>query len=299
MKSGHQVLLTGGTGFIGSRLISGLVAHGDGVSIVTRSPGSHRTAGSGVEYVGWLPDVSRYSVVAHFAGEPLVAKRWSDQRKREIRDSRVATARRLVDGIAASATRPSVLISASAIGIYGDRGDEVLVEGSSIGSGFLSEVCAEWEREALRARELGVRVVILRLGIVLGPSGGVLKELVPIFKLGIGGRVGSGEQWMSWVHWRDVVGLVLFAIDRPDVDGVLNATAPAPVTNQAFVDALGRVLHRPAAIPVPKFALRIKLGEGADVATTSQRVQPARALAAGYRFQFDELERALRDVLDG
>lgn len=297
MKQGNRVLVTGGTGFVGNRLVNGLVAHGDTVHIVTRQPNAHRTARAGVDYVGWLPDVGRYDVVVHLAGKSILARSWSGATRDEIVQSRVGTAKQIVSALAASAKRPRLLVSASAIGFYGDRGDELLTEGSSKGQGFLADLADQWEREAMRAQELGVRTVCLRIGAVLGPSGGMVQELLPIFRLGLGGRVGSGKQWLSWIHWRDLVSLILFVLERDEVHGVLNAVAPNPQTNADFTRALAAAVRRPAILPVPTFVLRLKLGDAAALALQSQRVVPERARSLGFEFKFPALGPALVDVL--
>lgn len=297
MKDAKKILLTGGTGFVGNRLVNGLVAAGHTVSVVTRSPSEHRTARSGVEYVGWLPPLERYAGIVNLAGEPIFGQRWTSEVMREIRSSRVDSTRRLVEALRASAARPGVLVSASAIGWYGDRGDELLTEQSSAGTGFLAEVCQAWEAEAERARELGVRVVRVRIGVVLGESGGALKQMLPPFKLGVGGPIGSGKHWFSWVHLRDLVNLLVQAVGDPALSGPVNATSPNPVTNRELSRTLGRVLHRPALLPVPPFVLRLRFGEAAEVLTESQRCLPEAAQRAGFHFQFAALEGALRDIL--
>src|SRR5688572_21384380 len=253
MKDAKKILLTGGTGFVGNRLVNGLVAAGHSVSVVTRSPSEHRTARSGVDYVGWLPGLERYAAIVHLAGEPIFGQRWTPEVMREIRSSRVDSTRRIVEALRASPARPSALVSASAIGWYGDRGDELLTEGSSPGTGFLSEVCQAWEAEAERARELGVRVVRVRIGVVLGEKGGALQQMLPPFKLGVGGPIGSGKQWFSWVHLRDLVNLLVRAVGDAALDGPVNGTSPNPVTNRELSRTLGRVLHRPSLLPVPPF----------------------------------------------
>ena len=297
MKDVKKILLTGGTGFVGNRLVNGLVAAGHTVSVVTRSPSEHRTARSGVDYVGWLPPLERYAGIIHLAGEPIFGQRWTPAVMREIRSSRIDSTKRIVDALRASSARPAVLVCASAIGWYGDRGDEVLTEQSSAGAGFLAEVCQAWEAEAERARELGVRVVRVRLGVVLGESGGALKQMLPPFKLGVGGPIGSGQQWFSWVHLRDLVNLLVRAVSDASFDGPVNATTPNPVTNRELTRTLGRVLHRPALLPVPTFVLRLRFGEAAEVLTGSQRCLPEAAQRAGFQFQFAALDSALRDIL--
>jgi len=298
MKEAEKVLLTGGTGFIGNRLVDGLVAAGHTVSVVTRTPERHRTARAGVDYVGWLPAMERYRAIVNLAGEPILGKRWTDEVRREIRASRVDATRRIVESLRASSVRPAVLVNASAIGWYGDRGEETLTEASEPGGGFLAEVCQAWESEALRAEELGVRVVCVRIGVVLGAGGGALQQMLLPFQLGLGGRIGKGTQWMSWVHLRDLVALFVRAVDDPQVQGVLNGTAPNPVTNLEFTRTLGRVLHRPTVLPVPVAALRLRFGEGTCVLTDSQRCLPEATLGTGFGFQLGTLEGALRDILE-
>ena len=297
MNNGQKVLLTGGTGFVGHRLQSALVASGHSLTVVTRHPERHRTARSGVEYVGWLPDLARQQAVVHLAGEPLFGRRWSAAVKKDIRSSRVDSTRRLVDAMAAASQRPEVFVCASAIGYYGDRGDEVLSESSAAGPGILSEVCQAWEAEALRAEELGVRVVRVRIGVVLGPGGGALARMLLPFKLGAGGPLGSGQQWFSWIHLRDLVALIVRAVDDPNLRGAFNATAPNPVRQKDFARILGRVLHRPAFLPTPIFALKLALGEVVGVLTESQRCASEAAQMAGFVFQFPEVEAALRDIV--
>lgn len=297
MKGGKHVLLTGGTGFVGRRLQGGLVASGHMLSVVTRHPERHRTARAGVEYQSWPPDLSRQQAVVHLAGEPLFARRWNADVKHEIRRSRVETTRALVEAMAASAQRPEVLVCASAVGWYGDRGDEQLDERSGPGQGFLAEVCQAWEAEAVRAEAFGVRVVRLRIGVVLGPGGGALQRMLLPFKLGAGGPIGSGQQWFSWIHARDLVDLIVRAVDDPALAGALNAVAPEPVTNRDFARALGRALHRPAVLPTPAFALRLALGEVTDVLLESQRCLPRAAQEAGFVFRFPHIGPALADIV--
>ncbi|MCK6447959.1 MAG: TIGR01777 family oxidoreductase [Planctomycetes bacterium] len=297
MKQGNKVLVTGGTGFVGNRLVNALVAHGDTVHIVTRHPNEHRTARAGVDYVAWLPDVSRYDVIVHLAGKSILTRKWSGAEADELVRSRVGTAKQIVAAIGSSAKRPRLFVSASAVGFYGDRGDEVLTESSQKGAGFLADLAEQWEAEALRAEAHGVRTVCLRIGAVLGPQGGMIGELLPIFRAGLGGPVAGGRQWLSWIHWRDLVALLLFALDHDDVRGVLNAVAPNPETNATFTRALADAVKRPALLPVPAFLLKLKLGDAAAVALQSQRAVPERAQARGFQFKFPSLAPALADVL--
>jgi uncharacterized protein (TIGR01777 family) len=236
--------------------------------------------------------------VFHLAGDPVAEGRWTNQKKQRIRDSRVIGTQNLVAGLAAAANKPKVLISASAVGYYGDRGDEELDERSPSGSDFLAEVCAAWEREALAARDLGIRVVLIRTGIVLGEEGGALAKMLTPFRLGLGSPLGGGQQYMPWIHIDDLVELMMFAAREPNLSGPLNATAPHPVTNREFTKTLGKVLGRPTFMPaMPPLALKILFGGFGQVLLDSQRALPRAAQAAGFTFRHQELEEALRDVL--
>jgi uncharacterized protein (TIGR01777 family) len=274
-----KIAITGASGMLGSRMMSELAGH----SLVAVGRKS-----------GTMP--SAVDAVIHLAGEP-VAQRWTAEAKRRILESREAGTRKLVDAFAQMTQPPQTLLCASAIGIYGSRGDEVLTEASSPGQGFLPEVCLAWEREADRAASLGVRVVKLRIGIVLAREGGALARMLPPFRAGVGGPLGSGRQWMSWIHIDDVVGLMRHALEHAAMEGPVNATAPLPVINAEFVRMLGKSLHRPAIVPAPAFALRLLFGEMSEVLLGSQRVLPAAADAAHYQFRHPELGAALRDLL--
>jgi uncharacterized protein (TIGR01777 family) len=235
--------------------------------------------------------------VFHLAGESVGEGRWTDAKKRRIRDSRTIGTARLVEGILAARDRPKVLVSTSAVGYYGSRGDELLEENAAPGKDFLAEVCVEWERAAAPAADEGVRVVNPRLGIVLGPGGGALVKMLPPFRLGLGGRLGDGQQWMPWIHLDDAVGLLFFAAQQSDIAGPMNAVAPQPLRNSEFTRILAKVLHRPAVFPVPRFALRLAVGEFAEVLLGSQRAVPSVAQRAGYVFEFGDLETALTAIL--
>jgi hypothetical protein len=294
-----RITVTGASGFIGRRLVERLQAGAHAVSVLGRKP-----AGT-LPFFFWEaggenrpPEESlrEADAVVHLAGEP-VAQRWTPEAKRRIRLSRVAGTRRLVEALAALPRRPTVLICASAIGFYGARGEEILTEASPPGAGFLAEVCAGWEQAAAAAEALGLRVVRLRIGMVLGPDGGALARMLPPFKLGLGGRLGDGRQWMSWIHRDDLVELIRFAVEEPVLAGAVNAVAPAPVTNAEFTRRLAAALHRPALFPVPAVALRALFGEMASVVLDSQRVAPAAAQAAGFAFRYPELGSALRHLL--
>jgi len=302
-----KVLITGATGFLGRHLCRRLGAEGHELWALARDVRRARAQVPALAHVHvWdalagqpSPEALRgVDAVVHLAGE-TIAGRWTPGKKRKIYDSRVLGTRHLVEGLAQldPAERPRALISASAVGYYGDRGDELLTEDVPPGTSFLSKVCQDWEREAQRAEELGLRVVRLRFGIVLGPGGGALQTMLPLFKLGLGGPLGSGRQWWSWVHLDDVVGLITFALENEALIGAVNATAPNPVRQGEFARTLGRVLRRPAVLPAPAFALRLALGEFAGELLASTRAIPQKAQEMGYRFQYSELEGALQQIL--
>jgi uncharacterized protein len=306
MMADMKIAIAGATGFIGRRLVRRILDEGrDSVLAFSRDPARARLRmPPEVEVVAWDPIVGPPPIAAiegvgaavNLAGEP-VGQRWTPAVKKRIRESRAVTTRNLVAGISATPRRPAVLLSMSAIGIYGALGDEPIDESADAGTGFLADVCREWEAEAGRAAEAGVRVVLIRSGIALGPRGGILGRLVPFFKIFLGGPLGDGRQWMSWIHIDDLVGIILHALRTETVSGPENATSPNPVTNLEFSRALGRALGRPAAVPTPAGALRLGVGEFADSLLTGQRVLPRKAENAGYRFRFPELEPALRDAL--
>jgi uncharacterized protein (TIGR01777 family) len=291
------VAITGGSGFIGGRLVDALRNQGDDVIPFSRKarPGSNSVQWDPTSGPPPADAIERADAFIHLAGEP-VAQIWTAGAKERIRQSRVAGTRHVVDGIAAAANKPKVLVCASAIGYYGFRGDEILTEESAPGSGFLPDVCIEWEREADRAAEFGVRVVKLRIGIVLGKGGGALERMVPVFKVGLGGTLGSGDQWMSWIHVDDVIGLILHALHEP-VNGALNVVGPNPVRNAEFTRALGKALVRPAFIPVPGFAVKLLAGDMSQIVLGSQRVLPKVAEVTGYRFRYAHVETALKAAL--
>jgi hypothetical protein len=275
-------------------------------TVLSRDPDHAASLLGGVRALRWdsarepaPPDaLLEVDTVFHLAGEPLAEGRWTAEKKRRILDSRVLGTRNLVAGLAAlPGPRPRVLVSASAVGYYGDRGDEELDESAPLGQGFLAEVCAAWEREALAAEALGMRVVYVRTGVVLAAGGGALARMLPAFRLGAGGPLGSGKQWMPWVHVDDVVGLFLHASHHEPLRGPLNAVSPQPVTNAVFTRALGAALRRPALVPIPRAALRIVFGEMSDLLFESQRVLPSVAQRTGYRFEYAELEGAVRAAL--
>ncbi|MFP5261257.1 MAG: TIGR01777 family oxidoreductase [Blastocatellia bacterium] len=299
-----KVLITGATGLIGRGLCHSLTGEGHEVIALSRSPQRAKDIAV-AEAHRWEPEagpppdeaLNGVDAVVHLAGEPIAARRWSDEQKRRIRDSRVASTRNLVNALRLMAIKPRVLVSSSAVGFYGDRGDELLNESSAAGAGFMSEVCESWEREAERARLFGVRVVEVRTGVVLSAEGGALKKMLPPIKLGVGGPLGGGKQWFPWIHIEDIVGIFRHAIKSSSLSGPVNGTAPGLVNNAELTKQLGRVLHRPTFLGVPEFALRGLMGEMADVLLGSQRVIPKAVLDDGYKFQYPSLPLALEDLL--
>ncbi|MBW2372013.1 MAG: TIGR01777 family oxidoreductase [Deltaproteobacteria bacterium] len=300
MTAPTTVLVTGATGLVGGRLVPSLLEDGRRVLAATRSPERARF-GPGVEAVGWdgvsLPAevLGRCDALVHLAGEPLFGGPFNAARRRRVRDSRVDSTRALAAALAAlpADERPAVWLCASAVGFYGSRGDESLSEQAGPGRGFLAELCGDWEAATRPAAEAGVRVVNLRIGIALAREGGALALMRRPFALGLGGRLGDGQQWVPWIQLDDLVALLRFALDEESLCGPLNAVGPAPARNAELTIALSRVLRRPALIPVPGFAIRLALGELADELLGSKRVLPERALAAGFRFAHPELEEAL------
>lgn len=296
-----SVLVTGGTGFIGARLCAVLIAGGHRVTVLTRDKRKARDLRGRVTLIDSLDDLddhARFDVIVNLAGEPVAAGRWTRARKREILDSRLEVTGALVRFIARARHKPGLLLSASAIGFYGTDPERAFGEGSPPNPAFTHEVCRAWEAKALEARRFGLRVCLLRIGIVLGSEGGALAQMLPPFEFALGGAMGSGRQWMSWIHRDDVIGLILHAITEVTLCGPINATAPAPVRNAAFATALGRALGRPALIPMPAFTLRLLFGAMADeVLLGGQQVLPRLAEASGYRFAYPELDGALAEIL--
>src|SRR5215213_10376618 len=295
-----NVLISGATGLIGSALAQELKDGGHSITRLTRSP-------KGENDVRWDPDAGTIDgslagteAVVHLAGESIAEGRWTASKKERIMESRKKGTRLLAEAIAGLPTPPRVMVSASAVGYYGDRGNELLREDSGPGSDFLAEVCKAWEAAADPAREAGIRVVHPRFGIVLSPKGGALGTTLPIFKLGGGGRIGSGRQWWSWVALDDVVGAIMHALEGDSVEGPANVGSPNPLTNAQYTRVLGKVLNRPTVFPLPAPAARLALGEVADaLLLASQRMQPARLKETGYEFRYPELEGTLRHLLGG
>ena len=298
-----NILVSGATGLVGKHLCNHLRNEGHQVKILSRSVEKGQKAG--FETVPWQPETELPSprafadveAIVHLAGEPIAARRWDAEQKRRIRDSRVLSTRNLVASLKSLDVRPKVFVCASAVGFYGNRGEEILTEQSRAGTGFLSEVCQQWEAEAAAASQLDIRVVHIRIGVVVASDGSALQSMLPIFQFGLGGALGTGQQWFPWVHLDDVVGIIKHAIYRENVNGAVNCVAPGIVRNEEFTWQLAKQLHRPAFLSVPSFALRVLLGEMADLLLMSSRIIPEVAIKSGYDFKFPSLDNALNDVL--
>jgi len=298
-----KILISGASGLIGAALVPTLRSNGVGITRLARA-GAGLSSTSTEEHVLWDPAqalspaaVSGFNAVIHLAGESIVG-RWTPAKKARIRDSRVAGTRNLAQALARAKEKPEVFVCSSAIGYYGNRGDELLKEESSSGTGFLPEVCREWEAAARPAAEAGIRTVQIRTGVVLSPNGGALGKMLLPFKLGVGGRIGDGRQWMSWIDIEDMVGAIHHILKTDLLHGPVNLVAPKPVTNAEFTKTLARALARPAIFPMPAFAARLAFGEmGEEVLLGSQRVEPTRLIMSGYPFRFRELRTSLESVL--
>jgi uncharacterized protein (TIGR01777 family) len=291
-----RVTVTGGGGLIGSCLVEMLRARGDEVTILSRSATAGSTAWDPTATPAPAQALAGRDAVVHLAGEPI-AQRWTRAVRNAIATSRTRGTANLLAGMEAAEQRPHILVSASAVGYYGNRGAERLTEDSAAGDGYLASVCVAWEREALAARDLGLRVCVLRTGVVLDRRGGALAKMLPPFRLGVGGPVAGGRQYISWIGVGDLARMYIAALDDERYDGPFNATAPEPVTNAVFSKALGRALHRPAFMPVPQAALKALYGEMAEIVTDSQNAVPARALALGHTFEHPGLSEALDEAL--
>lgn len=298
-----KIAITGATGFVGSRLVERLQAEGHQILVLTRNLASAQKKFSNVQVVQYTPTesgpwqgaISGCDAVVNLAGEPIAESRWTPERKREILNSRKLGTQKIVEAIATSEQKPTVLVNASAIGYYGTSETATFEESSAAGDDFLAEVCQAWEAEARQVKDAGVRLVILRFGIVLG-EGGALAKMIPPFKLFAGGPLGTGHQWFSWIHRDDLVSLIIEAIKRPDMEGVLNATAPNPVRMSEFCQALGDVLHRPSWLPVPGFALEALLGDGAIMVLEGQQVLPKKTQSY-FDFQYPTVKQAIAEIL--
>lgn len=292
-----NILITGGRGFIGTPLTRELRNAGHKVTITTR----RRTDAK--DQLTWNPPelippdtVSRFDAIINLAGEPIAPDRWTAEKKKRILSSRVDTTRALVRSIHNAVSKPRILISASAIGYYGPHGDEFITEEGPAASDFLSDVCVQWEKEAYKAEEFGVRVVTVRLGGVLELDGGALSQMIIPFRFFLGGPIGSGNQWFSWIHRDDVIGMIMYALENPSVSGPVNVTAPNPVTNREFSQALGAAMNRPSRLAVPGFMVKLTLGELGAVLLTGQRVIPEKIMKAGYQFKYTNVDKALEAI---
>lgn len=305
-----QVFITGGTGLIGSRLVRRLVEKRDRPVVLTRREAAAEklfgkscriVEGDSMKAGPWQNIAAECDAVVNLAGENLFNHRWNDQFKALMTDSRLQTTAHVVEALSRKPKREDgsqkVLVNASAIGIYGPHGDEELTEESPPASDFLANLCVQWEKAARSIEALGVRCALTRIGVVLAKEGGALKQLWTPFSLGMGGPVGDGRQWMSWIHIEDMIGILMLALDNSAAVGPLNATAPEPVTNRDFAVAFGKALHRPSFMPTPRFVLRAMLGESADVVTTGQHVLPKKTLALGYAYKFPQIDAALADIV--
>lgn len=296
----NRILVTGGTGFIGQALCPALLSKGYSLTVLSRQPSDQVQAVCGrVEALRDLQDLkghSGFNAVINLAGEGIADKRWTDGRKQALRDSRVGLTRTLADVIKSWETPPEVLISGSAVGFYGDQGSKAVTEETAPVDEFTHRMCRDWENEALAVGSANTRVCLSRTGVVVGPGGGFLKRMLLPFRMGLGGRIGSGQQFMPWVHRDDVVSALIWMLETPGANGAYNVVSPNPVTNRQFTSELARVLHRPAIFPVPASVLKVALGEMARLLLTGQQALPKKLEDEGYRFRYKELEPALKDA---
>jgi hypothetical protein len=298
-----KILISGASGLVGTHLIPTLKAKGHEIfRLVRKTP-------KAADEIQWDSEkgfseserakLENFDAVVHLAGDNVASENWSAEKKRKIRDSRVVGTRVLVDALKRAQNPPKILVSASATGFYGSRADEILTEDSAKGTGFLAEVCAAWENESSKAEEFGARVVMPRIGVVLARDGGALEKMLTPFKFGVGGRIGSGKQWMSWIALEDLIRVIHFALENENLRGAVNATAPNPVTNEEFTRTFGKVLHRPTILPVPEFAIKLMFGEmGETLLLEGSRVVPKRLPENGFEFKFTNLEEAMKAALD-
>ena len=299
-----KIMMTGGTGFIGRALAGRLVEEGHEVMVLTRSASSRRNAPPGLTLVqgdprepgDWQQQAASADGLVNLAGASIFG-RWTDQYKETLRQSRLATTKNLVEALSGQDNSGRVLLNASAIGYYGFRGDEDLDESAQGGDDFLAALSRDWEAEARKAEALGVRVVLMRFGVVLDGSGGAMKQMLPPFKLGLGGRLGSGRQWFSWVHLGDLIKAAVFLLENPQASGPFNITASGPVTNREFTKALGRALKRPAILPIPAFIMKLAMGEFATALLNGQKVFPRKLLDMGFDFDYPQIDAALKEIL--
>jgi uncharacterized protein (TIGR01777 family) len=298
-----KILITGGTGFVGTQLTSRLIKDNHEVTILSRSAKRSRETPRGMSYLqgdptqkgSWQEAIKNHDAAINLAGASIFAK-WTEEHKKAIRESRVSTTRNIVEGIPSHPQKQFAFFSTSAVGYYGFCGDEELTEESPHGDDFLARIASEWEGEALKAKEKGARVVITRFGIVMGEKGGALGQMIPLFKKFIGGPIGSGRQWFSWVHIKDLAEAFTFLLKHPEISGPVNVCSPNPVRNKDLAKALGRALHRPSFMPAPGFMIKLVLGEFGSVILEGQRVIPKRLLDSGFAFQYPEIDKALQEI---
>jgi uncharacterized protein len=296
-----KILITGGTGFVGTQLTSRLVDDNHEVTILTRQLKGAKEASPAVSYLEgdptkkgpWQQAIKNHDAVINLAGASIFSK-WTKKQKKTILESRVSTTQNIVEGIPSNSKKPFTLLSTSAVGYYGFCGDEELTEDSPPGDDFLANICKEWEAEALKAKDKGVRVVITRFGIVMGEKGGALNQLVPLFKRYVGGRIGSGKQWFSWVNIKDLAEAFAFLLKHPEISGPVNVCSPNPVRNKDLAKALGKALHKPSFMPAPGFIIKLVLGEFGSVILKGQRVIPRRLLDSGFVFQYADIDSTLQ-----
>jgi hypothetical protein len=299
-----KILITGGTGFVGTQLTSRLIQDKKEVTILTRSIKKSEKVPQGISYLEgdptkkgpWQEAIKEHDAIINLAGASIFSK-WTEEHKKEIRESRVSITQNIVEGIPSAPTKKITLFSTSAVGYYGFCGDEELTEKSPPGDDFLARIAVEWEGEALRAREKEARVVITRFGIVMGEKGGALSQMMPFFKKYIGGPIGSGKQWFSWVHIKDLAEAFVFLMKRPEISGPVNVCSPNPVRNRDLARALGKALHRPSFFPAPGFMVKLVLGEFGSVILEGQRVIPRRLLESGFVFQYPDIDKALQGIV--
>jgi len=299
-----KILITGGTGFVGKQLTSRLIQDGHEITILTRSLKGAKGASPGIFYLEgdptqkgpWQEAIKNHGAVINLAGASIFSK-WTEEHKKAIRESRVSTTQNIVEGIPSHPETMITLLSTSAVGYYGFCGDEELVEDSPPGNDFLARIAKEWEGEALKARDKGARVVITRFGIVMGEKGGALSQMIPLFKKYIGGPIGSGKQWFSWVHIKDLAEAFAFLLKHPEISGPVNVCSPNPVRNKDLAKALGKALHRPSFMPAPGFMIKLVLGEFGSVILEGQRVIPKKLLKNGFVFQYPSIEKALQGIV--